>query len=168
MATPSASSAQPTKTASEYGSDIDIASVTALSDYGSDIGLEDIDEDVILANVLGTLKHARSIEGDCVLPSLEFEGGEREDENGDEDHQHGDSDGCVQMHRPALLRVAKGREDPRQNIASSPLREHEALEIEYDERSRRAWSGTLETSHMTCGLLHGSTLDIPWLTTNSA
>jgi exonuclease V len=150
MATPSASSAQPTKTASEYGSDIDITSVAALSDYGSDIGLEDIDEDVILANVLGTLKHVKPVEGDCVLPSLEFEEGEGEDENGVEHHQHGDSDGCVQMHRPSLLRMAKGRET---TIRTSPLREHEALEIEYDERSRRAWSGTLEPSHMTYGLL---------------
>jgi hypothetical protein len=135
-----APTAQLTYTASEYGSDIDIGAVTALSDYGSDIGFDD--EDTILADVLETIKVAKPADKDRVLPSIEFEEGEREDE----DH---DVDGFVQIHRPTVLRVAKGRDksigtvEAQRGIQSSPLRGHEALEVEYDERSRRAWSGML-------------------------
>jgi hypothetical protein len=98
----------------------------AVSDYGSDIGLEDFDEDTILADALCTIQAARppAAERGTVLPSIEFEEGEREDEE-----QHVDG-------RPTLLRVAKDGH----GIQSSPLRE--TLEVEYDARSRRAWSGT--------------------------
>jgi exonuclease V len=143
-----APTAQLTNTASEYGSDIDIGSVTALSDYGSDIGFDD--EDTILADVLETIKVAKPADKDRVLPSVEFEEGEREDE----DH---DVDGFVQIHRPSLLRVVKGKGkstgtgDAQRDIQSSPLRGHEALEVEYDERSRRAWSGTLTWDDMEGG-----------------
>jgi exonuclease V len=140
--TMAAPSAQLTKTPNDYGSDVDLASVTALSDYGSEIGLDEIDEELILAGVRGTIKRAKEVDGGCVLPSIEFEEGEREDEH--EDQHHGDS-GCVQIHRPSLLRVAKDKDASARPIASSPPREHEALEVEYDERSRRAWSGTLES-----------------------
>lgn len=136
MATPAP---RPVIVASEYGSDIELHSVATASDYGSDIGLEDIDEDTILADALDTIREARPAEKSAVLPSIEFEEGEREDEEQD-------VDGFVHIHRPALLRVAKGRRksmantDTMRSIQSSPLRE--ALEVEYDERSRRAWSGT--------------------------
>jgi exonuclease V len=136
-----ASTAPLTNTGSEYGSDVNIGAATALSDYGSDFGFDDIDEDTILSDVLETIKVAKPAAKGRVLPSIEFEEGEREDE----DH---DVDGFVQIHRPTLLRVSKGKDrsigtlDARRNIQSSPLREYEALEVEYDERSRRAWSGT--------------------------
>jgi exonuclease V len=52
----------------------------------------------------------------------------------------------VQIHRPTVLRVAKGKRsvdaDAQRDIQSSPMRGCKALEVEYDERSRRAWSGT--------------------------
>ena len=124
--------------ASEYGSDVDIRSITTLSDYGSDIGLEDIDEDTPLADVLETINEQGRTEKSAVLPSIEFEEGELED-----DEQ--DVDGFVQIHRPAVLRVAKSKRtiiDAQREIQSSPVRERQALEVEYDERSRRAWSGT--------------------------
>jgi exonuclease V len=143
-----ASTAQLISTASEYGSDVEIGSVAALSDYGSDFGFDDILEgDTILADVLDTIKVAKPADKDRVLPSIEFEEGEREDE----DH---DVDGFVQIHRPTLLRVAKrkdksiGTVDARRDVQSSPMRKHEVLEVEYDERSRRAWSGTLICDEM--------------------
>lgn len=129
--------AQLTTTASEYGSDLDIQSITSLSDYGSDIGLEDLDEDTILADVLDTINEQAKTEKSAVLPSIEFEEGEREDEEQD-------VDGFVQIHRPAMLRVAKGKRasiDAQRGVQSSPMRERQALEVEYDERSRRSWSG---------------------------
>tara|TARA_R110002003_G_scaffold433_2_gene19698 strand:+ start:8443 stop:9057 length:615 start_codon:yes stop_codon:yes gene_type:complete len=145
-------------TASEYGSAVDARSIRTVSDYGSDTGFEDIDEDTILAGVLDTIKAPRPTEKGAVLPSIEFEEGEREDEEQD-------VDGFVQVHRPAVLRVARGRRespptDTQRGFQSSPLREREALEVEYDERSRRAWSGTSTWS----------TIDMPapGLTTNSA
>jgi hypothetical protein len=50
----------------------------AVSDYGSDIGLEDFDEDTILADALCTIQAARppAAERGTVLPSIEFEEGE--------------------------------------------------------------------------------------------
>jgi exonuclease V len=136
-----ASTAQLTNAISEYGSDVEIGSVAALSDYGSDIELDDIDEDSILADVLETIRVARPTEKDRVLPSVEFEAGELEDE----DQNVG---GGVQIHKPSLLRMAKGRVKSLEqggslrDVQSSPLRDVQALEVEYDERSRRAWSGT--------------------------
>ncbi|KAH3903836.1 hypothetical protein HBI56_236580 [Parastagonospora nodorum] len=140
-----ASTAQPMNPPSEYGSDVEIPSVAAVSDYGSDTGFEDIDEDTILAGVLETIQTARPTARSRVLPSIEFEEGEREDEDQD-------VDGFVQVHRPTLLRVAKARDKAtsvapagtRREMQSSPLRGHETLEVEYDERSRRAWSVPLE------------------------
>ncbi|KAF2819482.1 hypothetical protein CC86DRAFT_449873 [Ophiobolus disseminans] len=120
---------QPMPVVSEYGSDVDMHSVADVSDYGSDIGFEDVDEDTILADALDTIRDARPAEKNAVLPSVEFEEGEREDEEQD-------VDGFVHIHRPTLLRVA------RRDIQSSPLRE--ALEVEYDERSRRLWSVPLQ------------------------
>jgi exonuclease V len=157
--TMAASTAQPVNTASEYGSDVEIRSVAALSDYGSDIGLDDIDEDAILADVLDVIKDTRPVEKGCVLPSIEFEEGEHEDEEQD-------VDGFVQIHRPTRLRVAKEKRDnikpvdTQRAIQSSPLREDEVLEVEYDERSRRTWSGTLS-------ILFRSITGMHRLTTNS-
>ncbi|CAN9395735.1 unnamed protein product [Alternaria alternata] len=120
--------------ASEYGSDIDIQSIATLSDYGSDI---DIDDDTILADAFDTIRDAAQTQKSAVLPSIEFEEGEREDEEQD-------VDGFVQVHRPTVLRVTKGKRsvdaDTQRDIQSSPMRERKALEVEYDERSRRAWS----------------------------
>ncbi|KAF1916270.1 exonuclease V a 5' deoxyribonuclease-domain-containing protein [Ampelomyces quisqualis] len=132
-----------TNAVSDYGSDVDIGSVAALSDYGSDTGLDDIDEDSLLADVLETIQVARSTERDGVLPSVEFQEGELEDED-----QH--VGGVVQIHKPSLLRVARGKAkaleqaDSRRDMQSSPLRDCQALEVEYDERSRRAWSVPLQ------------------------
>lgn len=128
-----ASTTQLTNAVSEYGSDVEIGSVTTLSDYGSDVGLDDIDEDSILAGVLDTIQVARPTERDRVLPSVEFEVGELEDE---EDNVGG----VVQIHKPSLLRVAKGKVKSLEQ--ADRLRDAQALEVEYDERSRRAWSGT--------------------------
>jgi exonuclease V len=136
-----ASAAQLTNAAGEYGSEFETQSTAAVSDYGSDTGFEDIDEDSILAGVLDTIKAVQPAERGRVLPSIEFEEGEREDE----DH---DADGFVQIHRPTRLRVARGKDEgmgsanAKRDIQSSSLREQSALEVEYDERSRRAWSGT--------------------------
>ncbi|KAI4909732.1 hypothetical protein J4E85_011554 [Alternaria conjuncta] len=123
-----------TTRASEYGSDIDIQSIATLSDYGSDI---DIDDDTILADAFDTITDAAQTQKSAVLPSIEFEEGELEDEEQD-------VDGFVQIHRPTVLRVAKGKAsvdaDAQRDVQSSPMRERKALEVEYDERSRRAWS----------------------------
>jgi exonuclease V len=131
---------QLTTRASEYGLDIDIQSIATLSDYGSDI---DVDEDTILGDAFDTLRDAAPSQKSAVLPSIEFEEGELEDEEQD-------VDGFVQIHRPTVLRVAKGRGsdvvDVQRDIHSSPGRERTALEVEYDERSRRAWSGMFGTS----------------------
>ena len=106
------------------------------SEYGSDI---DIDDDTILADAFDTIRDAAQTQKSIVLPSIEFEEGEREDEEQD-------VDGFVQVHRPTVLRVIKGKRsvdaDTQRDIQSSPMRERKALEVEYDERSRRAWSGT--------------------------
>jgi exonuclease V len=128
---------QLTNHASEYGSDIDVQSIATLSDYGSDI---DIDDETLLANAFDTITEATRLQKSAALPSIEFEEGELEDED---EEQH--VDGFVQIHRPTVLRVTKGRRsvdaDAPRDIQSSPMRERKALEVEYDERSRRAWSG---------------------------
>jgi exonuclease V len=129
--------AQLAGTASDYGSELEVGSTATLSDYGSDIGLDDIDEDTILADALDVIRDTRPADKGRVLPSIEFEEGEREDEDQD-------VDGFVQIHAPTLLRVAKDHRGTVERAAqSSPLRECEALEVEYDERSRRTWSGVL-------------------------
>jgi len=127
--------AAPATTTSEYGSDVDLHAVAALSDYGSDIGFEDIDEDTILADALNTIEEARPSGRGAVLPSIEFEEGEQEDE------EH-DVAGFVPIHGPTLLRLAKrtGGAHPSRGIQSSPVRQ--TLEVEYHEPSRRAFSGT--------------------------
>ncbi|KAF1940749.1 hypothetical protein EJ02DRAFT_349471 [Clathrospora elynae] len=135
MATPIA---QLTNRASEYGSDMDIQSMTSLSDYGSDI---DIDGDTMLADTFDAISNATPNEKRADFPSIESEEGEREDE---EHHV----DGFVQIHRPTVLRVAKGKRgtgvDTHREAQSSLGREREALEVEYEERSRRVWSVRLE------------------------
>jgi exonuclease V len=111
------------------------STTTAGSDYGSDIGFEDIEEDTLLADALGTINNARPTEKSAALPSIEFEEGEREDEDEDEDGQQ-HVGGLVQVHRPTLLRVAKD------SVQGS------AREVEYDERSRPRWSGTSRLAHV--------------------
>ena len=132
--------AQLTAVLHEHGSDVDIGSVTSLSDYGSDFSFEDMDGDTTLSDVLETINQQATTEKRVLLPSIEFEEGELEDE------EH-DVDGLVQIHQPALLRVAKGKRrsiGAQRKTESSPVREREATEVEYDEKSRRAWSGTSE------------------------
>ncbi|RMZ73002.1 defects in morphology 1 [Pyrenophora seminiperda CCB06] len=128
---------QMAKRASEYGSDIHVNSIATLSDYGSDI---DIDDDTILAD-FGTTKQGVPTERSLVLPSVEFEQGEIKDED---EYEEQDLDGFVQIHKPVLLRVAKGTTgvdtNAQRNTQSSPIRQPTALEVEYDERSRRLWS----------------------------
>lgn len=120
-----------TTATSEYGSDVDLRSVAALSDYGSDTGFDDIDEGTILADALFTIEQARPSGKGAVLPSIEFEEGEREDEEQD-------VAGVVQIHGPTLLRLAKGKQ-PGRDVQSSPGRQ--TLEVEYESRMRRAFSG---------------------------
>lgn len=127
-----------------------------MSDYGSEFDATEIDEDTLLASTLEsfTQKLPRSAEKISILPSIEFEEGEVEDE---------DRDDFVVVHKPSLLRVSNRQRRSVQNtdsshhIQSSPVRE--TLEVEYDERSRRAWSGALLGLH----LMHSKRL-----TTNSA
>lgn len=119
---------------SEYGSDIDVVSVAATSDYGSDTGFENLDEETLLGVVLDDIQGSASSQKSALLPSIEFEEGEREDEEPD-------VDGFVQVRQPALLRMAKPIATAHADVQSSPVRERDALEVEYDERSRRAWSG---------------------------
>ncbi|CBY01958.1 hypothetical protein LEMA_P007450.1 [Plenodomus lingam JN3] len=144
-----AASAQLTNTTSERN--VDTQSVASMSDYGSDIGFDDLDEDSLLADVLSTLKESRPTEKSAALPSIEFEEGELEDEEQD-------ADGFVQVHRPTVLRVAKGKANVRfdvpLDIRSSPVREREALEVEYDPRSRRAWSVPLEEPSSPSKIFH--------------
>jgi hypothetical protein len=156
--TMAAPTAQPTETASEYDTDAEIRSVTALSDYGSDIGLEDIDEVTILANVLNAIKEVKPADRSRILPSIEFEEGEREDQN---------EDGFVHIHQPTVLRVAQGKRrttkqvDTLRYIQSSPPREPGALEVVHDQISRQSWSGTFTWNLAT------STPNTLKLTTNS-
>ncbi|USP79984.1 defects in morphology 1 [Curvularia clavata] len=124
---------QLTNQAGECGSDVDIEPFATLSDYGSDIDIDDI----LLANALDTTAGAVPLVNRAVLPSIEFEQGEVEDEEPD-------VDGFVQIHRPSVLRVAQSQRsilaDTQADVQSSPVRERSTFEVEYDEMSRRAWS----------------------------
>lgn len=127
---------------SYYGSEVEINvdSIGSMSDYGSEFDATEIDEDTVLASTLDSITQSipRSTGKSSVLPSIEFEEGEIEDE---------DRDDVVIVHKPSLLRVAKrdrrsaAKIEARRDIQSSPVRE--MLEVEYDGRSRRAWSGAL-------------------------
>lgn len=131
--------AQLTIPANEYGSSLDIPPVASPSDYGSDFSFEDLDEGRIPSEVLNKSNEQAMIERRELLPSIEFEEGETED------NEH-DVDNYVQTHQPAVLRMAKGSWEgfgAQRLFESSPLREREAMEVEYDEKSRRAWSGML-------------------------
>jgi exonuclease V len=126
-----------THSSSHYGSDIDVDSV---SDYGSEFDATEIDEDALLADVLDSIakKTPQNNEKQNILPSIEFEEGEAED---------GDYDSPG--HRPATLRVARsdirstGVVQASHDIQRSPARRRGSttLEVEYDEPSRRTWSG---------------------------
>ncbi|KAF1930234.1 uncharacterized protein M421DRAFT_368975 [Didymella exigua CBS 183.55] len=140
MATPSA---PVTHASSYYGSEveIDIDSVTSMSDYGSEFDATEIYEDTLLASTLDSFTHSvpKSTGRSSALPSIESEEGEFEDD---------DYDDLIVVHKPSVLRVAKkdrrstAKVEVRRDIQSSPARE--SLEVEYDERSRRAWSVPLE------------------------
>ncbi|KAJ4383274.1 hypothetical protein N0V86_001319 [Didymella sp. IMI 355093] len=135
--------AQVTHASSYYGSEVevDVDSIASMSDYGSEFDATEIDEDTLLASTLNSFTQSipRSRNKSSVLPSIEFEEGEVEDE---------DRDDLVVVHKPSLLRVAKrdrrsaAKVEVRRDIQSSPVRQ--TLEVEYDERSRRAWSVPLE------------------------
>lgn len=145
MATPNPSQQVST---SDFGSDIDIdvkidtQSATATSEYGSDFAFEDVDEDTILATTLNVIKSTAPTAKAILLPSLEFEEGENEDE------EH-DGVGVVQIHRSTGLRVAKWQRSGdatgnKMDVQSSPPQRLGTEFIEYDPISQRAWSGTLE------------------------
>ena len=143
-----------THASSYYGSEveveIDVDSIASMSDYGSEFDATEVNEDTLLAGTLDsfTQKLPGSAEKSSVLPSIEFEEGEIEDE---------DQDDLVVVHKPSLLRMAKRDRrsveniDARRDIQSSPVRE--TLEVEYDERSRRAWSGALLRPHQLHDLI---------------
>lgn len=132
-----------------YGSetDVDVEAPASVSDYGSEFDASEIDEDLLLASTLDsfTRKASRSVEKISVLPSIEFVQGEAEDEYQDD---------LVTLHRPSLLRVAKRARrsiqdtNTRRETESSPTRE--TLEVEYDEGSRRVWSGMLLLFNWLC------------------
>jgi exonuclease V len=136
-------SQQVTYSSSHYGSDIDVDSV---SDYGSEFDATEIDEDALLADVLDSIakKTPQNSEKQSILPSIEFEEGEAED---------GDHDSPGQP-RPATLRVAKsdirstGIVQAPNDIQRSPARRRgpATFEVEYDEPSRRTWSGKRKQS----------------------
>ena len=142
---------------SYYGSvvEIDVNSTASMSDYGSDFDATEINEDMLLVGTLDSItkKLPHSTARSSILSSIEFEEGKIEDE---------EQDGLV-LRKPSVLRVAKrdwrngGDIEKRAGTQSSPVRE--ALEVEYDERSRRAWSRKL-SDLVTCTLKR--------LTTNSA
>ncbi|KAF9696830.1 hypothetical protein EKO04_005293 [Ascochyta lentis] len=130
-----------TYASSHYGSEVDVLSVASMSDYGSEFDATDIIEDTLLASTLDSLAQHRpsTTERSAVLPSIEFEQGQVKDKD------HND----LVVHKPSLLRVAKrnGRSattdtNTHKDIQSSPVRD--TLEVEYDQRSRRAWSVPLE------------------------
>lgn len=131
---------QLTNQAGECGSDVDIESLATRSDYGSDIDIDDI----LLTNALDTITGAVSLDKSAVLPSVEFEQGEIEDEEPD-------VDGFVQIHRPSVLRVTQSQksalDDAQANVQSSHVQERSTLEVEYDDISRRAWSGESQCCH---------------------
>ncbi|KAH6643981.1 exonuclease V a 5' deoxyribonuclease-domain-containing protein [Boeremia exigua] len=141
----SASSVPVTRASSCYGSEVEIDpdAFASVSDYGSEFDATEVDEDTILANTLDSLVQQlpRSVEKSIVLPSIEFEQREAADE---------ESNDLGVLPKPYDLRVAKSHRrnheaiDSRRRIQSSPTRE--MLEVEYDERSRRAWSVPLKSS----------------------
>lgn len=156
---------QTTHTSSHYGSDVDVDSVASLSDYGSEFDAAEIDEDALLADVLDSIanKTPRTSERQTTLPSIKFEEGEAEDRDHD----------IPGRHRPAVLRVARsntrntGTGQTPHVIQSSPVRRRGSttLEVEYDEPSRRNWSGE---SKQPRRLPSRPTADDRRLTTDSA
>jgi hypothetical protein len=122
---------------SEYGSNVETPAATALSDYGSDTGFEDIDEDTILADVLQTIQSVKPAKKSRILPSIEFEEGEREDE----DHV---VDSFVQIHQPALLRVAT-----RAQTLSTPNETFRTFRFD----NRRHWKSSTTKDRAVCGVV---------------
>lgn len=110
-----------------------------MSDYGSEFDATELNEDTLLATALDSLTESLPgvVKKTSVLPSVEFQEGEAEDEDEDEKD--------VVIHKPSRLRMSKrhrrGAEPLRRGLQSSLVQE--TLEVEYDERSRRAWSGAL-------------------------
>jgi exonuclease V len=107
---------------SDYGSEIDTHSNVALSDYGSDIDVDDVDEATLVGSVLEQI--AATAPKTAVYPSIEAQ------------DTLADNDEAGALHTPERpsLRWAH----------SSPARRRRGLvELEYDVRSRRAFSGML-------------------------
>lgn len=142
-----------THASSCYGSEVEIDanSNASMSDYGSDFDATEINEDMLLVGTLDLISNSpqHSTKKSSILPSIEFEEGEIEGEIEDEEQDD------LAVYKPSLLRVAKkdrrniGNTETCRRIQSSPVRE--TLEVEYDERSRWAWSGTL-SGLVTCTL----------------
>ena len=110
----------------------------SMSDYGSDTGLDELGDDGALVAAFHRIRQDRPTDTNPTLPTTEWEAGDVEDE---EQHAHG----FVQIHGPTVLRLAKNRTNVPANLAQhlerSPAHPRAALEVEYDARSRRAWSG---------------------------
>ena len=103
---------------SEYGSDF---SLPALSDYGSDVDLDDIQQDTALGDLL--VKIAASAPKTVVYPSIE--------------HSNHDADSTSGPRRRLVVQFEE------RAFRSSPLvARSTSLEIEHDGPSRRAFSGT--------------------------
>lgn len=126
-----AQDAKPIVTLNDNNHDVD----TQMSDYGSDVGFDDIGEHTAVVQLPHTIPKNASIHKGRVLPSIEFEEGEREDQEHD-----------VHLHKPTVLRVANCNNAHvviRHGAQGSPLLERNAGEVEYGEASRQAWSGAL-------------------------
>lgn len=117
--------------------EIDAEALASVSDYGSEFDATELNETTLLASTLDspTQELPRSADKASVLPSIEFEEGEGEDEDRDD----------VVTQKSSLLRMSKRHQrsnqtpHTRRDLQSSPIRA--TLEVEYDEQSRRAWSG---------------------------
>lgn len=140
---------QVTHASSYYGSEdkTEVDATASMSDYGSEFDATEVNEDTLLASTLDSITQRLPgpTEKSSVLPSIEFEEGELEDQ---------EQDALVAVHKPSLLRVARtgaakrgrhstGDIEARRDAQSSPVRQ--TMEVEYDERSRRVWSGALIT-----------------------
>jgi exonuclease V len=105
---------------SNYGSEIDTRSVLALSDYGSDLEVEDIDETTLVGNLLQHI--AARAPKTVVPPRTEVPGS-----------LAGEDEAVVVRtpERPAL----------RCAYSSPAWRKKASVEVEYGVQSRRAFSG---------------------------
>lgn len=120
---------------------LDAQSVISLSDYGSDTAFDDLGDDGTLVVAFNPSQQDLPDANTTALPSrIEWEASEKEVEEEEQD-----VDGFVPVRCPTAPPVADNKSRVpttlAQHVQSSPVHEREALEVEYDPRSRRAWSG---------------------------